>query len=661
MRCPPLLVVLVVSTFPWASLATELGVAPATRKLLPDTPFPCETSVQVTAARGEWEGFQIAIRDPAGLTGVDVTLSDLEGQDGAEIDADEARLYREFFVDVTNPSDFGVSLHEREAGLYPDPLIPFLDPYDCSAVGAPFALDPGELGVVWVDLHVPRDAESGEYTGTATVTVDGATEAELAITLTVWAFEIPAERTIGTAFGHSDSSVRKFHGGSGEDAEEGYEDIVDRYHLALHDHRIDPTSVTGPLEFSFDDDGNLEEVDWTGYDEAVTPWLDGSRFPDDVGVSRFSVGYFRPGRGTGDMTEDQYQQAARAFAEHLQEEGWWDRAYIYAIDEPWLTSPEEHYTQIAEDVDLLIEASPLWRYKTLVTSPYDERVVDRIGIWCPVTPMYDGWWWIWEPHAGWDEYTERLDLGEELWFYACNANTPPYAGYDIDTAIGYEPRIVKWGSWYERATGFLYWRVSYWVDDDPWHVLLNLEQFGEFAARNGDGMLLYPGDHDGTAGGLGSPEWLSIDGPIETYRLKQVRDGLEDWEMFRLAVDLGAEDFTRAQVERAYTRFGNFILEDCDEPLYYCADDQPWTLDEAVLMDVRAQVAAKIQYLLHPDEYPDPEAEEEEEEEQEEETPAPAEEDPEDCSCSSTPGATTPRVAILVLTLLALRRGRNQR
>ena len=657
MRCPPLPVVFLVGSLPWASPAAELGVAPATRKLLPEAPFPCETTAVVMAAKGEWEGFQIAVRDPAGLAAVDVSLSDLAGPGGAAIDAGEARLYREHFVDVVNASDFGVTYHEREEGLYPDPLIPFDDPYTGEPVGAPFDLGPAELGVVWVDLFIPRNAEPGEYTGTASVTVGGQTEAELPVSLTVWAFEIPAERTVATAFRYvSDSSARKFHGGPDAEAAEGFDEILERYHLALHEHRIDPTDVYGPLEFHFDDDGDLEPVDWTAYDEEVAPWLDGTRFADGVGVRRFSMGYFRPGSGLGSMTEDEYAQAAVAFADHLEEKNWWDRAYIYASDEPWLHDPDEDYGQIAADGDRLIAADPRWRYKTLVTSPFDERVVDRIGIWCPVTPMYDGWWWVWDPHAGWDVYTERLDLGEELWFYACNANTPPYAGYDIDTAIGYEPRIVKWGTWYERATGFLYWRVSYWVDDDPWHVFLNIDQFGETTARNGDGLLLYPGDHDGTAGGKGSPDWLTLDGPILSYRLKQIRDGLEDWEMFRLAVDLGAEDFTRAQVERAYTRFGDFFLEDCDHELYYCPEEQPWTLDEAVLADARAQVAAKIQHLLDPDTYPDPEAADGDDDDSaasgDDDDSAPRNANPDDCSCRVTPGAHPPPMAMIVVAAL---------
>ncbi|HUU01855.1 MAG TPA: DUF4091 domain-containing protein [Myxococcota bacterium] len=585
--------------------AFDLGVAPSTRKILPATPMPQAVEAELEAARNEWEAFQIVIRDEAGASSVDVSLSELCAAGGACIPASAARLYREYFVEVTHPSSLWVTLHERAAGLYPDPLIPFHDPYsdDERPVGAPFDLAAGETEVIFVDWHVPLDAAAGDYTGSARVTAEGRQAVELPIHLTVWSFAIPRERSIGTAFGFSANLVRRFHGGP-EGAPAGdVPAITDRYYMALHENRIDPTTIDGPVDFEFDGD-QLLPVDWSGYDAAVGPWLDGSRFPDGVGMTRFNVGRFRPGSGLGSLTEAQYKVAAAAFAEHLQEQGWWQRAYVYATDEPWGRSdPDGTYAQIAEDAERLEAASPLWKGHVLVTGPFDERVAGRIGIWCPVTPMYDDWFYSWEPKAGWDTYTERLALGEELWFYVCNHNTPPYAGYDLDSAIGYEPRIVKWGAWFERATGFLYWRTNYWVEDDPWHVLLNLDEFGDLSARNGDGFLLYPGDHDGTAGGKGSPPEIAIDGPIESFRLKQIRDGLEDWEMFRLASDLGAEDFVRQQVRRAYSRFGDLFYEDCQasDESYYCPDDQPWTLDENVLLDARRQVAQKIEELTAPD------------------------------------------------------------
>jgi len=585
-----------------------VGAVPSTHKLKLYAPPPILEAISLQAAQGEWEGFQLVVDGTPGLTGIVAEVGDLTGPDGAVLPSSAIRLYREHFLHVSEPSPMGVTHHERETGDYPDPLIPLVDPYDGETpVGAPFDLPEGQFGALFVDIHVAPGTAPGTYTGTATVDCNESQPAEIPIELEVWPFELPAFKTMGTAYGFSESRVRYYHGGPDGDPPPEYDEIVRRYYQALHEHRMDPTHVNGSVEFEFDGGGQLQEVDWSGYDAEVGPFLDGSMFDDDVGVTRFSVARFAPGFGTGSMTEDEWGQASAAFAEHLDAQGWWDRAYVYAIDEPWLNGGDAAYEQLHTDAQRLFQYSELWRGHVLVTSAYYPTIDGDVGIWCPVTPMFADYFYP----EGWYEdaafYAARPD--EELWFYVCNANLPPNAGYDIDTAIGYEPRIVKWGTWYEGASGFLYWSTTYWVNDDPWNEFANWDHFGPLFSRNGDGFLLYPGDHDGTAGGVGSPEGVAIDGPIVSYRMKQIRDGFEDWELFALCAELGGEDYAREQVGRAYARFGdNGAVESCDHPNTYCPEDQPWTLDESLLQEVRSNVAAKVLYLMYPDEYPDPEA-----------------------------------------------------
>ena len=579
------------------ALALQAGLTPSTEKVLPEAGVPNAPTIVVQAARGEWEGFQVVISDKAKATKVDVTISDLIGPDFT-IASEHLVRYREHYLNITKPSPGSLTDHEREPGLYPDPLIPFIDPYNNVAIAAPFDLAANELATIFIDIEVPRNAEPGNYDGTVTVSAEDGSKVELELVLQVWDFEIPAERTIATAFHMSDRTVKRFHRDENED------EIVARYFLALHEHRIDPIYLESELEFSFDQKGQLLPIDWEKYDATLGPWLDGSRFPDGVGVNRFNVRWFRPGEGLGEYSEDEYRAAAAALAEHLEDKGWWSKAYTYAVDEPYLNGGDKTYQQIHHDAQRLFAASELWRGHILVTSPHDERIDGDIGIWSPVTTMYDSWFWG-TPFAGRDFYPDRFDMGEELWFYVCNADFPPYAGYDIDSAIGHEARIVKWGSFYEGATGFLYWATNYWVDDDPWNQWADWDYFGEVFSRNGDGFLLYPGDHDE---GTGSPDWLTMDGPVLSYRLKQIRDGLEDWEMLRLLVDLGGEDYARAQVAQVYSRFGDSMVENCATEGAYCPDDQPWTLDGTALLATRANIAAKIMFLIEPDQYPDPEA-----------------------------------------------------
>ncbi len=589
--------------------AAEIGVVRATRKITFDDSVPKEKEIFIEVAKNEWEGFQIVLKDEKSLKNVDVLVSDLKSSNGNVIESKFIRAYREYFLNIVNPSEGSLTLHERTAGFYPDPLIPLRDPYNDGNVpaGAPFDIPKGETGVIFVDIYVPNYTAPDIYKGRADIFSDGDKIGEVLINAEVWEFEIPEERGIATAYHMGANQIKRYHGGI-DATDESVGEIIKRYYLALHEHRIDPIHIVGSVEFKFDEDGELLPVDWTEFDNKLSGWMDGSYLGTGYGVKRFNLGYFSPGFGTGSMTEQEYVRASKAFAEHIKDKGWWDRGYIYAIDEPWLNGGQAAWNQIKKDASLLFEGTDLWKDKILVTGPYNPDLKNEVGIWCPVTPMYEDWFYLDGSKAGREEYQELFKEGKELWFYVCNANFPPYAGYDIDTRTGFEPRIVKWGAWYEGATGFLYWSTTYWIKNDPWNNYLDTETFGEMFARNGDGFLLYPGDHNGTLGGIGSPADISIDGPVLSYRLKQIRDGFEDWEMFILADRVGAGSYARRQVNRAYKRFGDFMVEDCRSPGDYCPKKQPWTLDDELLYEVRRNIAKKILYMMYPGKYPDPEA-----------------------------------------------------
>jgi hypothetical protein len=599
---------LLISCLASANAEIQVGVAAATRKILPDMEAPEATSAQLTVCRDEWESFQLVLTNGTDIS--DLILSIAVDQDQGENLGDlKVVLYREYYLNVTDESPGSMTYHERGTGLYPDPLIPLIDPYSETPrnVGQPFTVQGGQAMALFVDVYAPEDADAGTFSATLQVRQGDLVLAEIPFSVVVAPVVLP--HTVGTAFGYSYNHSRRYHGGPEGEEDPDFVALVDkRYVWAMHEHRMDPSRPSFPsIPFEFGEDGELLPVDWTQYDAAMGPLLDGSYFPDGRPVVRFNFGIFKPGSGLGNFTEDQYIKAARAYAAHLKEKDWWDKAWVYGTDEPWLNGGEETWQRIMADIDRLIQADPDYRYKTLITGSYRDIVGDRVGIWCPVTPMYEDWFYTTGNMAGREEYAERFEKGEDLWFYVCNANLPPYAGYDIDSKVGHEPRIVKWGAYFERASGFLYWRVNYWTQDDTWNVFLNLEEFGDLFSRNGDGFTFYPGDHNGTSAPKGSPEDVSIDGPIVGYRMKQIRDGLEDWELFKLAGTLGAEEYVRAQVSRAYRQFGTFTYESCSDPMFYCPDDQPWTLDENLLLEVRDKVLQKVLFILYPDQYDDPE------------------------------------------------------
>jgi hypothetical protein len=603
---------------PGPAAAWRVWTEPAGVKVLPDRAPPAADApapaIALDAVRGEWVGFQVAVRGDGGdLTGVDVATDDLESADGARLAVPRTHVYRAGLLTLTHYSrcfprwDCAGYPPElvRRPGRFPDPLIPFADPYDPAhpAVGAPFDLPAGDTAAVYVDIRIPRETAPGRYVATWQVTAAGETAVPVAVAVVVHDVTLPRERRVATAYGFGASRIWRHHGGAGGPSEEDRARIERHYDQALREHLMDATTIDGPLPaFTFDADGHLEPPDWSAYDAAVAPRLDGGWWEDGQPPVRFATGLFEPGSGKGGLDDDQWAQAAAAFAEHLQARGWLERAWLYSSDEPFLPGHQDAYRRIPADVALLRRYTDLWDGHVMVTNPLDERLIGSVDIWCPVTPMYDDWYWV-EGHAGRAAYDERRALGEELWFYNCNANFPPWAGYDIDAPLGHEPRVLKWGAYAERATGFLHWRANYWYTEDPWHDVANLDEFGPLFARNGDGLLIYPGDHDGTAGGLGSPEGVAIDGPVVSYRMKLLRDGLEDWELFLLAEDEGAGAFVQAQVARAYRQFGAHVETGDFDPA-----NPPWTFDPAVLDDARAQVVAKVLHLRDPAAHPDPEA-----------------------------------------------------
>lgn len=601
----PLAGPLEVSFFPSTTKVAKLG------KDLPQG----SDQLKLELARNEYEAFQVMVRSE-GPTVADVALevSDLIGPEGAVLPASQVSLYLEYYVEITfaSPCDVFFSkrcdlfpIYQREVGWYPDALIPFFDPYDDAhkPVAVPFQVAENDFQMVFVEVYAPIDQKPGSYTGTVTLMVEGTAAASLPLEVEIWDFAIPVKRNVATAYRFSPSSADDYHGGPDGINTDEERLIYRNYEWEVHRHRIDATNLFGEVEYKFDEQGNLLPIDWTKFEARVAPRLDGSYYPDGAGANRFDFDTFSPGRGLDGMTPEQYVQAAKATAEFLQSKDWLKHIYLYASDEPWMPEHRANgsYDRIKSDSELLHSETDLWKGHVMVTGPWIEQLDPYVDIWCPVTPMYGHNYW---PKGTWPEpdfYKDLMEKGKELWFYVCNANFPGQMGYDVDTKIGYEPRLVKWGAWYEGATGFLYWRLAYWRDEDPWHVLVNIPGFGELFSRQGDGILMYPGNHDGPLG-TGSPEGVELDGPVISYRMKQIRDGLEDWEMFILAAQLGGEEFARKQVARAYSAFGAPLTDTFD------INNPPWTLDEQVLLDARRQVALKVQYLTSPDIYPDPEA-----------------------------------------------------
>jgi hypothetical protein len=575
------------------------------RKIQPTTAPGPGTTVDVASARKAWASWQLVVRgNGGGLQGVKVSVhDDLSDGNGHTLAKTNVTFFREYYVDLaglmSNTGNIPVPAMSPTADARtPDPLIPLVDPYTGMDAGQPFNVASSENQPVFIDVYVPAGTTAGTYKGTLDVSAASGGSASVPISVTVWNIDLPDMTTVTTHFKMSINALYEYHAGlakcSGSncylDVNPQSLKVLKRYEELAHTHRIDTGQqfVNAPVNGCTMPSAS----DWAAYDASMSPYMDGSYYSDGVPSSRLDPP-FSPGQNFGidgtcgpvapppnmpNMT--QYAALAQAWATHLKSKSWFEPSIIYAYDEP----PASAFPMIAQGSAWMQAGDPAWKAHVLdTTSPnaMNAAVLNpAIGIYVVSPQLFDAWGGN-MPYYGRKEWPGLIQQGIQLWFYSGNSVLPPYATMSTDTLDGYEPLIQLWGSWYEGATGFLYWDIAAWIDNDPW------------GSENkwylpGDGVLLYPGNHAGTLAPAGSPSDVAIDGPIPSYRLKALRQGLQDWALFRLADQQGLTAMVKPLVAQAYTQLGG--CKGCPMPPsgFY------WKTDEATIDAARAAIAALV-------------------------------------------------------------------
>jgi hypothetical protein len=587
----------------------------AGRKVQPTTAAATTNEVKVTCVRDAYVGSQLVVSGDAGhLEGVSAGLAgDLSDGAGHTLSKTEVALYREVNIDfggipkdtIVGNSPVATSSPTKDTNV-PDPLVPLVDPESGKDVGEPFNVAQNTNVPLFVDVHVPKGLAAGDYKGTIHVAAAAGGFRDVPITVTVENLDLPDMRSVTAYFKMSINDLLQFHGGvaacSGADC---YLDVskpetkalIKRYEDLAHSHRIDigQANVYPPV----DKCKIPSDSDWASYDAAMQPYMDGSYFTDKVPSSRFDVP-FAPGQTFGvdqDCDDVGYKALAAAWAAHLQSKGWFPTpsnggfgAVAYAFDEPMAAGGDVNpvLAKIVKDSTNLqasVAGSPSpWKSHIIDTvapiaspssGPATTPLLDpALGVYVVNLPQFGAGY---QPYYGRAEWAGLFGKGLQLWFYESNSVPPPYPTFATDTLDGNEPVIMMWGSWFEKATGFLYWDISHWDLDDPWGVETT---FG----KTGDGVLIYPGNHDGQKAGKGSPSDVSYDGPIASYRLKMIRQGLQDWALLKYADSKGVA--VQDQVKKVYTQLGGTTAAPAGSPY--------WITDDAAIDTARAAIVSAI-------------------------------------------------------------------
>lgn len=543
---------LLMPTQPAAAAGPAVQVADSLTVVRPtETPSGALTnSASLVAARGEYESFQLVVTGPATVTSVS---NDLFGWGTTGV-------YLERFYTVANgtglnpqPSDLesdGPNNSWAPHGRWPDPLIPDRDQiYNQKRNAFPFTVPSGEKWAVWVDVFVPYDQPSGTYADEIVVsTAGGSTSIDVDLEVLNWT--MPATSSLNQVFmvsSNGRSHICKAHTNSNDcDADKAKRATLNSLYTRMGlENRVTQSNGFGLL-YS-DGPGFYAGADWTEKFEA--PLILGTaNYPADAGwnldqpvltkVSAFAYAGFHCGTTCASQWQAKATQPGK---------DWSDRFIWYGCDEGGSSGVLWGNCKASLDV-----AQAAWNRPALVTStyadwlstgsktdianvttlvPYFHRLNPAGG--ASTRPSYDPWVnegnEVWLATACDASYCQGLDPSIS-WTYpvanpanepAPNSSLGSYGigspSYQVDAPAN-QARVMPWQLERWNLQGELYWSTD--------ELLETAWDTGGlyYEGANGDGTLFYPGTPSEIGG--------TSDIPIESIRLKRMRDGREDYEYF---------------------------------------------------------------------------------------------------------------------------------
>lgn len=375
----------------------------------------------------------------------------------------------------------------------PDPLLP----------AAPFAVRAQSTQGVWLTAHADDAAPSGVYSGEAEVLENGIVRSTVALTVRVYPFALPRTFGMETAFCVMDGFLKAYYGDRLAAIRRQAWDV-------MLDHRLNPDDIS----------------------RTEPPPVEELLHARARGMNRFNVVNLVPKpkdpkqawigavKDPGVISDPAFYADLKArldpYVAELRRHGLEREAYFYGFDErrePFYPAIDAIWKKLKADYPDIPLMTTAKIYRTLCEKGTNHEELVTTDWYCPTTDAWN------------DDITAFLkSRGKRVWWYVCCWPVHPYANFASYEYPPIEGRILAWQTYLKDADGFLYWHVNYWhqpqnpqLDESDtyfpdWHTACKLRM-------PGDGILLYPGRR----------------GILPSVRLAQVRDGIEDYEIMKLA------------------------------------------------------------------------------------------------------------------------------
>lgn len=493
-------------------------------------------TVTLGSARNEYVSFQIAVKAgdkalskvtvvPAALSFPPEAANAKADYVAPKIPVANMDLFVEHYLDVkvSSRGDGEHLMPQCKAGEWPTQMVPF----SAKKFAAPFDVPAGRNQPVWVDIYVPENAVSGDYTGVFKVTADGQEIGAINVNLTVWKFTLPQETHFISFLYTGPEQLRwGFHTG-GDWTSENFLAIEAQFFQMAHQHR---------LNFNISGGDSVTEIGGR-----YKKFFDGTAFTERVGKG---VGQNVAPMAAEGEDKETIQANAKRIVDFCEKNKVTAKVFSYVWDEP---HSDEDYATSKQRCKWIHEAVGK-KLNTFIATPgwqhYDAGDVNIFS------------------ETSIPDIAKVNARGDTVWAVNGGYGAGPY----VDSP-GYGGRSIVWMQWKMRLNGYQFWDCCYWVDtqnrkhrdankrwvkdmtaaeinNDPdkyltkfWDDPLNFDEARKQGYRlqdairiNGDGLLYYPG-YD-----------VGIMGPIASFALKSFRRGAQDYEYIYLLKAKGVAD-----------------------------------------------------------------------------------------------------------------------
>ena len=519
-----------------------LAKATSMEKVRPHTveEFEFADDVFVRLARNEHEAVQLLVLPVSSeLRKVSVKLGAIAENNGKRLPSDSVSIAPVGYVKTVFEPPYAIQpgMRPAETGWWPDPILSFTDAVDVAK---------GDWQSFWISVSCPEDQPAGTYCGTLEVSADGAVPVEVSLRIRVNGFALPMKAVIPVAvafnpgcrqhtIGEEASAIRSDPESPMNKWEKRRSEWTD--HLA--DHLI-------PLFNLYARTSNAYPPSY--FDELA-------RLDSQGRLGLFNLGYwsYPDGLSEKDLAEWRKRTIPRLKEAYkkLKERGWQNRACLYGCDEikpAWF----EH-VKVA-----ILELKREFPEVPLFTTAYDQNYgmdggLEGVDWFTPLTERYD---------------LQKADMarsrGKKVWWYIALSPTAPYANMFVEEHAAATRLLMGAMSQKYRPDGFLYYQCAIWnsrrcITSGP-YTDWNPRSFGR-----------YHGDGSWTCAG---PDGM----PLETIRLANFRDGLEDLAYARmLETETGRKTEVPPEIVESKTKY---------------------TLDPARIYEWRNRMADELERLI---------------------------------------------------------------